>query len=161
MTTAYNMNIIISHKKQLINFFGSVRKEVASMKRGEIWMVNLPMTGTSAQGGKRPCIIVSNNLANNNSGMIHIIPLTTKKKTNLRTHVTIGIDSGLLIESIAMAEQSMLIDARWLIHCVGEIDERTMNKIDTALMIQFGFYDKVKNIISRANARTEKELQYA
>jgi len=129
------------------------------MIRREIWMVNLPMTGSSAQAGKRPCIIVSNDMANAHSSVIHIIPLTTKSKTQLRTHVTIGTDSGLLMESIAMAEQSMLVGKNCFLRCVGEVDEKTMNKVETALMIQFGFYDKVKNIIT--SAKRERELQYA
>ena len=119
-------------------------------------MVRLPAREGSIQGGLRPAIIVSNDMANKFSSVIHIIPLTTKAKKPLRTHVAISKESGMVMDSIAMAEQSMLVDKACFCHQIGELNENLMNKIDTAIMIQFGFYDKIKNIIT--NARKEREL---
>ena len=118
------------------------------MKRSEIWMVRLPAQEGSIQGGLRPCIIVSNDMANKFSSVIHIIPLTTKAKKPLRTHVAISKESGMVMDSTAMAEQSMLVDKACFCHQIGELDKNLMDKIDTALMIQFGFYDKIKKIIT-------------
>jgi mRNA interferase MazF len=126
------------------------------MRRKEIWMVNLPVMNGSIQGGKRPCIVVSNDMANTYSSVIHIVPLTSKDKKPLKTHVKVGKDSGLLMESIAMAEQTMFINRDLLITKLGEVDESTMNKIDTAIMIQFGFYDKVKNIIAAVKSNKRR-----
>ena len=125
------------------------------MKRAEIWMVNLPAAKGSIQGGRRPAIVVSNDMANTYSSVIHIIPLTTKEKKPMRTHVRIGTEFGLVMDSTAMAEQHMLIDKNCLIEKVGEVDDNTMNKVEIAMMIQFGFYDKIKKII---NSRREREL---
>lgn len=120
------------------------------MRRKEIWMVNLPVREGSIQGGRRPCVVVSNDMANTYSSVIHIVPLTTKDKKPLRIHVKVGKDSGLVMDSTAMAEQTMFIDVKCLEVKIGEVDERTMSRIETAIMVQFGFYDKIKKIINKS-----------
>ena len=113
------------------------------IKRGEIWMVNLPSTGNSIQSGFRPCIIVSNEQANMFSSVIHIVPLTSKEsKAKLPTHVIVEHEN-LKVKSTAMCEQNMLIDKNNLVRKVCDLDARTMNKIDVSLLIQFGIYNKV------------------
>lgn len=49
------------------------------MKQGEIWNVYFDPVG-SEQGGRRPAIIISGNLANNNLNTIIVCPLTSKLK---------------------------------------------------------------------------------
>jgi mRNA interferase MazF len=123
------------------------------MRRKEIWMVNLPVASGSIQGGRRPCVVVSNDMANTYSSVIHIVPLTTKEKKPLRTHVKVTRDSGLVMDSTAMAEQTMFINSKCLEAKIGEVDEKTMSKIETAIMVQFGFYDKIKKIITTSKER--------
>jgi len=108
------------------------------MIRGEIFIVDLPMTSSSLQSGCRPCILISNNKANIHSPLVHVIPLTTKKKNNLPTHVEISQDCGLLVTSTALCEQSMLIPKEYIKEKVGQCDFNTLKKIEKALSIQFG-----------------------
>lgn len=118
------------------------------IKRGDIWMVNLPPSDSSIQSGIRPCIIVSNEQCNTFSSVLHCVPLTSKEaKAKLPTHVVIENDN-LKVKSIAMCEQNMLIDKSKLIRKVGDLDVKTMNKIDVSLLIQFGIYDKVVNVMA-------------
>lgn len=50
------------------------------MKQGEIWNVYFDPVLGSEQGGRRPALIISGNLANNNLNTIIVCPLTSKLK---------------------------------------------------------------------------------
>lgn len=120
------------------------------LKRGQIFLVDLPDTGGSIQRFKRPMLIISNNLANYHSPVIHLCPISTKmSKSKLPTHVEIGMDSGLLYPSIALIEQSMLLSKDVLIRQVGECSESVMNDINRALAIQFALVKEKNKIISK------------
>lgn len=62
--------------------------------RGDIWFAELrEHPGTSVQEGCRPAFIVSNDMGNQHSDTLTIIPLTSKrKKRYLPTHVTVSAD---------------------------------------------------------------------
>ena len=57
-------------------------------QRGDIWFVELGChPGTSVQDGCRPAFIMSNDTANLHSGIVTVVPLTSKlKKSYLPTH---------------------------------------------------------------------------
>jgi len=50
------------------------------MKQGEIWEVYLDPIKGSEQGGRRPAVIISGNLANANLNTVIVCPLTSKLK---------------------------------------------------------------------------------
>ena len=50
------------------------------MKQGEIWDVFLDPTLGSEQSGRRPAVIISGNLVNNNIRTLIVCPLTSKLK---------------------------------------------------------------------------------
>lgn len=109
-------------------------------KRGEIWLANLgkPEVNTSIQKNIRPVIIVSNELCNNHSPVVTVIPLTTRNKNDLPTHVLIPTSTGLLKESTALVEQSMPVDKHNLIKKIGFCNKDIMIQIDRAILIQNG-----------------------
>jgi len=88
----------------------------------EIWFAELGYHyGTSIQGGCRPVLVVSNDVANRFSQTLTAIPLTTKmKKLGLPTHVLVSeedcemlrheylLDSLLLVEQVATIDRTML-----------------------------------------------------
>lgn len=112
-------------------------------RRGEIWECDLN-TGSndndssSIQKGKRPCIIVSNEDANEHSSVIHIVPLTTKQKKGLPTHIIIPISCGVKFESTALCESMREKDKSSLIRKLGKCTDDIMKNIDIALGIQLG-----------------------
>lgn len=111
-------------------------------KRGDIYYVDFGQnTVSNKQCGIRPAIIVSNNLANEHSPVITVVPLTGRihKKRFLPTHVFIPKDCGLDRNSLALAEQVDAIDKTNLREKRGHIsDEKIMEKINRALQIQLG-----------------------
>ena len=63
--------------------------DIQSPKRMEIWYAKLPMDRrTSVQGGSRPVLIISNDVCNERSSIITVIPMTTQMKhLSQPTHV--------------------------------------------------------------------------
>ena len=109
------------------------------MLRGEIWLVNLPFTGNSIQGGfQRPMLIIANNKACEYSPVIHALPLTSQSKKWMPTHVEISTSSWLIKNSTALCEQTMLLSKDVFINKIGVCDDLTMRKIDQGISIQFG-----------------------
>lgn len=108
------------------------------LRRGDIWIVNLPESNGSIQTKQRPAVLVSNNLCNHYSTVQHICPLTSiTTKSKLPTHIMIK-NCGLLRDSIALCEQSMPITRDSFIAKIGVCDEETMMRISQGISIQFG-----------------------
>lgn len=108
--------------------------------RGDIYYVDFGEGSGSKQGGFRPALIVSNNMANNNSPVVTVIPLTARtwKKRYLPTHVRI-FGCGLSRPSMALAEQVETVDKRNLRGKIGRVsDESVMEQVTKALLIQIG-----------------------
>ena len=79
------------------------------IKRGDIIIADLGQHETSVQSGIRPCVVMSNNMANKHSPVITVVPLTSKirKKQYLPTHVFLNgyRNTGLDRHSLALCEQ--------------------------------------------------------
>lgn len=119
-------------------------REVSTIiRRGDIWMADLRIgTIGSEQGEIRPVLVVQNNIGNKHSPTVTIIPLTSKRKNNLPTHVVIS-ESFLPTLSVALAEQIRTIDKSRLIKYMGELNENIMSKINNAITIQMGLFDNL------------------
>lgn len=110
-----------------------------NINRGDIFYLNIEKNNDSRiQGGVRPILIVSNNMCNKHSPVVHYIPLTSKmKKRALPTHVKLS-GYGLKFDSVALCEQTSSTDTYRLREKVGSVSDEAMKKIEHAIMIQFG-----------------------
>lgn len=105
------------------------------IKWGQIWYVKRRDKDGHIQTGDRPAIVVSNDIGNNHSPMVNVVPLTTNlDKKPLPTHCEI-ISSPY--KSIALCEQVIPINKEDLIYCVGECKTFEMRQVKVCLMIQF------------------------
>jgi hypothetical protein len=64
------------------------------------------------------------------------VPLTSKNKKNIPTHVLLSNEEYLSSVSIALCEQVTVLDKRELIKYMGEANNEIMIEIDNALKIQ-------------------------
>lgn len=108
------------------------------VKRGDIYYTTLEKGVGSEQAGRRPIIVVQNNIGNMYSGTVITIPVTSAQKRPMPTHVKLGMDYGLFRDSIALAEQIMTFDKRRLGEYIGTIDEMKMMEINKALSVSLG-----------------------
>ncbi|WP_353852896.1 type II toxin-antitoxin system PemK/MazF family toxin [Dehalobacter restrictus] len=107
-------------------------------KFGDLFYADLPILADSKiQQGKRPVMVVSNDLNNQHSSVISIVPLTGHlKKTCLPTHVPIN-GYGLNRPSIVLAEQIQTLDKSRLLCQIGTVaDQDKRREIQKALMVQ-------------------------
>jgi len=103
--------------------------------RGQIYYVHREGTVGREQGGCRPAVIVSNNLNNKYSAVVEVVFLTTKKKTDLPTHVR--IDSAPL-PSTALCEQIASVDKRRIREYVSNVSQQEMAAIEKAMLVSLG-----------------------
>jgi mRNA interferase MazF len=107
------------------------------IKWGEVYYADLPVKEHSVvQGGRRPVVVVSNNVGNAYSSAINIVPLTSNlKKTSLPTHVQVDC---LPRPSMALCEQPMTIDKHLLLNRVGVVPKNIMGQIINVIIhVQF------------------------
>lgn len=119
------------------------------MKRGEVYYADLNMVVGSEQGGIRPVVIVQNDSGNKYSPTTIIVPMTSKKKHELPTHVRIGSVTPLLRSTIIMAEQIKTIDKSRIRNFVCCLDDETMDKLDEAIKISLALYKEEKGVETR------------
>ena len=112
-------------------------------KRGDVYEVELPEDKTSRmQGGRRPIVILSNDLNNKHSEIIQFAPLTAQlKKLNLPVHVVVS-DRILKKQSVVLLEQLEKIDKNKLIDItvskIGQLSEESMNRVSIGAAAQLG-----------------------
>jgi len=109
------------------------------IKRGEIFFADLGERRNSrdaVQRGKRPVVVVSNNMANRYSPAITIIPLTTKNKHNLPTHVGFELpNNGKFVHNTALCEQIQTINVSQMYYKIDRLKEDVLNEIDKCLEV--------------------------
>lgn len=114
-------------------------KNPSFVRRGDIYIANLPEGTGCEQQGRHPAVIMQNDMGNRYSPTVQVIPLTSKFKNLLPTHVMIfGEKSGLWKASIALAEQLGTIDKKRLIRWIGRVEPEKMKQLDDAIHIQLG-----------------------
>ena len=111
-------------------------------KRGHIYFATLNPFRGSEQGGKRPVLVVQNDVGNYFASTLIVAPMTTKvyKKDDLPTHYLVKEVYGLREPSLVLLEQLRTIDKSRIIGYVGKLDKSDMDKIDTMIRTSLGMY---------------------
>jgi mRNA interferase MazF len=103
------------------------------IKRGEVFWINLdPATGSEIRK-TRPCVVVSNDIANRFSPLITVVPITTQKLENLYPHEVLLTSIDKLKNSKVKVHQIRTIDKRRVRKKILSLPSTTMEKIDWAL----------------------------
>lgn len=107
------------------------------IKRGEIYYAELNPVIGSEQGGRRPVLIISNDVGNKHSPTVIVAPITSRvhTKAKLPTHTLIEHFDGLDRNSIILLEQVRTIDKQRLEQYIGMIPDNVMARVDKALAI--------------------------
>ena len=116
--------------------------EIVKPKRMDIWYARLPMDKrTSVQGGARPVLVISNDVCNERSFVVTVIPMTSQfKHLSQPTHVILTMRDGS--QSMALAEQIMPLDKKYLDRRIDTLTDReTIEKIENAVREQVGMKD--------------------
>jgi mRNA interferase MazF len=109
-------------------------------KRGEIYYADLDPVFGSEQGGRRPVLIIQNDLGNQHSPVVIVASVTSTQAKSARpidVVLTAGT-AGLAKQSRILLNQLRTIDKRRLGRYVGQLDDAQMQQVDHALMQSLG-----------------------
>ena len=111
-----------------------------NVKRGDIYYADLSPVVGSEQGGLRPVLIIQNDVGNRYSPTVIAAAITSRMgKNRLPTHIDIYADKvGLAKDSVVLLEQIRTLDKRRLKEKMGHLDERMMERVNTAIAVSFG-----------------------
>ena len=112
---------------------------MSEILRGEIWLVNLDPTLGREQAGKRPALIVSENIFSQSyADLVIAVPITSQNK-NIRSHVLIPKGGGgLLLESFAKCEDIRSISKQRLVKRLGKVGKPIIEKVEEKLRFLMG-----------------------
>ena len=116
-----------------------------NVKRGDIYYADLSPVVGSEQSGVRPILVIQNDIGNKYSPTIIGVPITSKTKVKMPTHIEIhGNNYGLDKDSVILAEQIRTLDKSRLKDRVGRLDKKTLDKVKRAIEISCGLRCKMK-----------------
>ena len=116
------------------------------MKRGEVYLADLSPVQGSEQGGKRPVVIIQNNVGNRHSPTVIVAAITGKiNKAKIPTHVEISKNTYKLdMDSVILKEQIQTVDKTRLEEKLTYLDEEKMREVNEALIISLALGPKKK-----------------
>lgn len=106
------------------------------MRKGDIYYADLSPAYGSEQGGRRPVLIVQNDVGNKYAPTVIVAPLTSRNKPSLPTHVVER--EATQVTSVILCEQIRTIDKSRLMDKLGTVSSATLKKVDKAIMVSFG-----------------------
>lgn len=108
-----------------------------AVKRGWVYYADLGILRRNhVQAGKRPVVIIQNDIGNIHSPTTIVVPLTTAKKKPLPTHVAIDFNN---VTCIALCEQVQTIGQKAIqSNPVAELQSTDMVALEHALRISLG-----------------------
>lgn len=114
-------------------------KDTTTFKRGQVWFIGdtRPVEG-HIQRGPRPYLIVSNDVCNTYSSVLHVAPITSQPKCNMPTHVTYTDSAGR--DNTVLLEQVTIKSIPHIIKCSNykyTLSDEVMSKVEGAIMAQF------------------------
>jgi mRNA interferase MazF len=109
---------------------------MAQAYRGEIWMADLDPSRGHEQAGRRPVLIVSNDVFNASAaGLVVVLPITSKAKP-LRSHLPIEPGpTGLRTKSFVICDQPRTVYTDRLEKRLGAAPMDVLSRAEKALRV--------------------------
>lgn len=121
--------------------------------QGDIWWINPTPKIGSEQRGKRPALVIQNNIANHYLQTTIIAIISSSGKTNMPEMISLEEKHGLKKGSYADFAQIFTIDKRRLLKKTGRIDSQKWNEVQKAIGSIF------MNTITAEDSATETNLE--
>lgn len=104
--------------------------------RGEVWLVTLDPTIGREQAGRRPALVVSDDLFNQSyAELVVVLPITSKNKA-IRSHVSVSPpEGGLSIQSFIKCEDARSVSIQRLERRLGKVTAGTLKDVENRLRI--------------------------
>jgi len=111
---------------------------MASIRRGEVFLVNFDPTVGAEAKKTRPAVVVSNDVNNAHSPIVSISPITSNvtRIYSFEVEIPSGM-GGLRTRSKIMVNQTRAVDKTRLIRKLGHLPEGLMDSVNQALKLHF------------------------
>lgn len=110
-----------------------------SVKKGEVYLIDLKDTYCNVQSGKRPCLVIQNNCGNVFSPTVIVVPITSKlKKVNMPVHVVVEKPYSKNMQEMVLCECILTVPKSQIINHLRTFDENIMRKVNRALEVSLG-----------------------
>jgi mRNA interferase MazF len=114
----------------------------ASIKRGDVFLVNFDPTVGAEARKTRPAVVVSNDINNAHSPIVSIAPITSNVTRIYSFEVEIPAETaGLRIRSKIMVNQTRAVDKVRLLKKLGNLPFEIMKNVDRALILHYDLFD--------------------
>ena len=111
---------------------------VDKILRGDVFLADLSPVIGSEQRGKRPVLIIQNDVGNHFSTTVIVAAITAKNtKANIPTHIEIK-QFGFERDSVVLLEQLRTIDKARILEKITQVDADFMNTINEGLKVSLG-----------------------
>ena len=113
--------------------------ECKIVKKGEVFWADLGQTEGHVQSGRRPVLVIGNDMANRFSSVVTVLPMSARieKLHAISTHIK--LNSALRCESIVLPEQIRTISKEQLVSgCIYRLTDDEKESVDQALLKQLG-----------------------
>ena len=110
------------------------------INRGDLFSACLDPVVGSEQGGIRPVLVIQNDVGNRYSPTVIVLAVTGQLgKARLPTHVPIDCEgTGLVKDSVVLAEQIRTLDKRRLRERIGTLKPEVMARVGEAVKVSLG-----------------------
>lgn len=109
--------------------------------QGDVYICSLEQNAVgSEQMGNRPCVVVQTDALNMTSSNVIIIPITSRNKKNLPTHVQLFKTDYPYMKyasNVVLCENVRTVSKKRLEKCIGHISDADLDKILSALQCAF------------------------
>ncbi|WP_280538053.1 type II toxin-antitoxin system PemK/MazF family toxin [Halopenitus sp. POP-27] len=112
-----------------------------NVRRGDVVIVELDPTEGSEQRGTRPCLVVQNDIGNENAPTTIVVPFTTSQGDDLYPFEVLvtAAESPLREDSVALCSQIRTVSIEHRVtNDIGYIPNARMKEVDTALEYSLG-----------------------
>ena len=133
-------------------FLGKISKKVFS--RGDLFWASNDNAKGSEQKGYRPYLIVSNNLNNNYSSLLTVVPITTQHKKDLPTHKTVMIND---VQCTALCEQITCVEKSDMIKYIRSLTKDEFKDVEEGIKIQLALNTKNTENMQKIAEKTKKK----
>jgi mRNA interferase MazF len=108
------------------------------MRRGEVYWGNFDPTVGSEIQKTRPCLIVSNDIANLHSSVVTVLPLTSQKLDRIYPFEVAVLNNSKMKNSKIKANQIRTFDKARIGAKITDLSGSVMANVDKAILLHLG-----------------------
>ncbi|MEX0785146.1 MAG: type II toxin-antitoxin system PemK/MazF family toxin [Dehalococcoidia bacterium] len=108
------------------------------VRRGDIWWLDWSLGRGSEQGGRRPALVIQNDIGNLHSPTTIVAAVGTQGRPFPFIVALSASESGLARETFANLAQILTVDKSKLLTKAGQVGAERMEEVDRAIAVSLG-----------------------